>query len=242
MTDADEARRLRWERATVWIGIAASALFLVAYSWNILDENKSPALKITLLVVLFSVWLFFLVDYVTRLLLARDKGGFIRHNAVDLLSVFLPMARPFRLLTGLHRLPGLQGNSGSHLRRRVVIIAGSFVVMFIYVISLAEFQAERYAQGSNIRSFGDAVWWACVTMATVGYGDYYPVTVPGRVLAVVLMIGGVAIVGTASATIVNLLNERTQAVRRTDGAARLDAGAADRVSDRGGVDEARDDA
>jgi voltage-gated potassium channel len=51
-------------------------------------------------------------------------------------------------------------------------------------------------------------------MATVGYGDYYPVTVPGRVLAVVLMIGGVAIVGTASATIVNLLNDRTRSIRR----------------------------
>jgi voltage-gated potassium channel len=214
MADEDEARRRRWERATAWPGIAASVLFLVAYSWNILDEHKSTALKITLLAVLGAVWLFFLVDYVMRLILARDKGAFVRHNPIDLLSVFLPMARPFRLLTGLRQLPGLQGNSGSHLRRRVVIIAASFIVMFIYVISLAEFQVERYAHGSNIRSFGDAVWWACVTMATVGYGDYYPVTVPGRVLAVVLMIGGVAIVGTASATIVNLLNDRTRSIRR----------------------------
>lgn len=217
MTDEDDVKRLRWERASAWPGIAASALFLVAYSWNILDESKSTTLKIVLLVVLVAVWLFFLVDYVVRLILARHKADFVRHNLVDLLSVFVPMARPFRLLTGLRHLPGLQGNSGSHLRRRIVIIAATFIVMFIYVISLAEFQAERYAQGSNIRSFGDAVWWACVTMATVGYGDYYPVTVPGRVLAVVLMIGGVAIVGTASATIVNYLNERTQVNRRHAG-------------------------
>ena len=48
-----------------------------------------------------------------------------------------------------------------------------------------------------------------VTMATVGYGDYFPVTVTGRILAVLLMIGGIAIVGTASATIVTALNDRT---------------------------------
>ncbi|MGO4299280.1 potassium channel family protein [Leifsonia sp. RAF41] len=213
MTDEDDSKRLRWERATAWPGIAASVLFLVAYSWNILDESKSPALNAVLIVVLVAVWAFFLVDYVMRLILAKHKAEFVRHNPVDLLSVFIPMARPFRLLTGLRHLPGLQGNSGSHLRRRVVIIAASFIVMFIYVISLAEFQVERFAHGSNIRSFGDAVWWACVTMATVGYGDYYPVTVPGRVLAVVLMIGGVAIVGTASATIVNYLNDRTRVMR-----------------------------
>jgi voltage-gated potassium channel len=240
MSDEDDAKRIRWERATAWFGIAASAAFLVAYSWNILDEHKSTALKVSLLAVLALVWAFFLVDYVVRLALARHKAAFVRENPIDLLSVFLPMARPFRLLVGLRRLPGLQGNSGAHLRRRVVIIAGSFIVMFVYVISLAEFQAERYAQGSNIRSFGDSVWWACVTMATVGYGDYYPVTVPGRVLAVVLMIGGVAIVGTASATIVNYLNERTLNVRRNNGgrsdSGRSDGGRADgqdRPHDRG---------
>ncbi|WP_374007627.1 potassium channel family protein [Leifsonia sp. LS-T14] len=231
MTDEDDVKRLRWERASAWPGIAASALFLIAYSWNILDESQSPALKVVLLVILVAVWLFFLVDYVVRWLLARHRADFVRHNLIDLLSVFIPMARPFRLLTGLRHLPGLQGNSGSHLRRRIVIVAASFIVMFIYVISLAEFQAERYAHGSNIRSFGDSVWWACVTMATVGYGDYYPVTVPGRVLAVVLMIGGVAIVGTASATIVNYLNERTQAARLHD-APRSDR-AQEHVQDRG---------
>jgi voltage-gated potassium channel len=95
----------------------------------------------------------------------------------------------------------------------VIIIAATAVLMFIYVISLAELQAERHAPGANIKSFGDALWWAAVTMATVGYGDYYPVTVPGRLLAVVLMIGGVAVVGTSSATIVSYLTERTQNLR-----------------------------
>jgi voltage-gated potassium channel len=210
---ADDAKRLRWERATAWPGIAASALFLVAYTWQVLEESKPPLLAAGLLVVIVVIWCFFAVDYIVRITLASDKLLFVRKNPIDLLSVLLPAARPFRLLTGLSRLPGLRGNTPSHLRRRVIIIAATSVLMFIYVISLAELQAERHAPGANIKSFGDALWWAAVTMATVGYGDYYPVTVPGRLLAVVLMIGGVAVVGTSSATIVSYLTERTQNLR-----------------------------
>ncbi|UAJ80626.1 potassium channel family protein [Leifsonia sp. ZF2019] len=209
----DDAGRERWERATAWPGVVASVVFLIAYSWEILDERPARWLHALLVGVLLAVWLFFLVDYVIRFALADDKVRFVRRNKVDLLSVFLPMARPFRLLTGLSRIHGFRGDSPAHVRRRVLVIAGAFVVMFIYTIALAVYRAERYAPGGNIHSFGDAVWWACVTMATVGYGDFYPVTITGRVLAVVLMIGGIAIVGTASATVVSFLNERTQYLR-----------------------------
>jgi voltage-gated potassium channel len=214
---ANDAKRERWERATGWPAMGASFVFLIAYSWNILDERATAELRRVLVVVLLAVWAFFLIDYVVRFVLAEHRLRFIRRNPIDLLSVFLPLIRPFRLLTGLSRIPALRGNTAAHLRRRVLIIAGVSVLMFIYVIALAEFRVERYADGSNIRSFGDALWWACVTMATVGYGDYYPVTVPGRLLAVILMMGGIAIVGTASATIVSYLNERTQHLRRRDG-------------------------
>lgn len=210
---ADDAKRRRWETATVWPGVVASVVFLVAYSWTVLQPDMGRLLYGTLISLLALIWVGFLVDYIVRFVLAEDKRRFVRHNVVDLLSVLIPVARPFRLIGDLFRIPSLRGGSGSHLRRRIVIVAGTFVVMFIYVISLAEYQVERYAPGSNIHSFGDSIWWACVTMATVGYGDYYPVTVAGRLLAIVLMIGGVAIVGTASATIVNYLNDQTQQAR-----------------------------
>ena len=209
----DTAARDRWEAATTWPLLIASVLFLIAYSWRILDRNPSTTLVIVLTVILVLVWVAFVVDYIVRIILSPDKWWFIGHSKVDLLSVFIPIARPFRLLKYLGRIPLLGGNSGAALRRRVIIIAATFVVMFIYVMSLAEYAAERDAQGANITSFGDSVWWACVTMATVGYGDYYPITIMGRVLAVILMIGGVAIVGTATGTLVSYLNDRMVTVR-----------------------------
>ncbi|MEV8214575.1 ion channel [Leifsonia sp. NPDC077715] len=218
MPDQDEDRRRHaWERVTGYPALAASFLFLIAYSVGILWVGQPPEVTVTVAVVLITVWAFYVIDFTVRLALSAHKGRFVRHHPIALLSVFLPLARPFLLLTGLARIRAFRGNTPSHLRRRVVVFAAAFIVTFIYVISLAELHVERYAPGSNIKTFGDAVWWACVTMATVGYGDYYPVTAEGRILAVILMMGGVAIVGTASATIVNYLNERTQHLRRRPG-------------------------
>ena len=78
----------------------------------------------------------------------------------------------------------------------------------MFFLALATLEAERDADGANIVTFGDAIWWAIVTIATVGYGDEVPGDPLGRFYAVLLMAGGIAIVGTASATIISYLNER----------------------------------
>ena len=77
-----------------------------------------------------------------------------------------------------------------------------------YVAALAALQAERYAEGSSITSFGDAMWWALTTMTTVGYGDTYPVTTGGRVVGALLMVTGVALLGVVTATLASWLVER----------------------------------
>ncbi len=62
---------------------------------------------------------------------------------------------------------------------------------------------------SSIESFGDALWWATTTITTVGYGDTYPVTGPGRGVAAFLMISGIALFGVLTANIAAFFVERT---------------------------------
>lgn len=107
----------------------------------------------------------------------------------------------------------LTGRSGAAVRGSVIAHALVYALVFVYAISLATLQVERYAPGATITTFGDALWWAVVTIATVGYGDTYPVTATGRFLAVMLMGGGIVIVGTTSAIVVSYITERIAANR-----------------------------
>ncbi len=89
---------------------------------------------------------------------------------------------------------------GFHLR---VVFAVTVVTSTIVVASsLALWLVERNHEGSNIRSFGDSLWWAMETITTVGYGDHHPATVAGRVVAGALMVIGLALVGVITATVV----------------------------------------
>jgi voltage-gated potassium channel len=70
------------------------------------------------------------------------------------------------------------------------------------------FDKERYLHGATINSFGKALWWSITTVTTVGYGDVYPVTNTGRVIAVLLMIGGISLVGVVTAALASWIIDR----------------------------------
>lgn len=81
-------------------------------------------------------------------------------------------------------------------------------ILLIYVASLAVLDAEREQPGSDITSFGKALWWAITTVTTVGYGDLAPVTPTGRVVAALLMIGGISLLGIVTATLASWIVQR----------------------------------
>ncbi|MFC6354875.1 potassium channel family protein [Luethyella okanaganae] len=211
---SDTSPSTRWEEWTTWPLLVMSLVFIASYSIIVLRPELPTAVLVALHLLNVVIWICFAVDYLTRLVRSHRRWWFVRNNVPDLLSVIVPIFRPFRLLTYLHKVPFFRAASGAAVRIQLLIQALCFVVLFVYVIALAELQVERDADGATITTFGDAVWWACVTIATVGYGDMYPVTPPGRLLAVVLMIGGIAIVGTASATVISYLNERASGRKR----------------------------
>ena len=82
--------------------------------------------------------------------------------------------------------------------------------------------AERAAPGANINTIGDALWWSVTTITTVGYGDRYPTTATGRLIAVGLMLAGIALFGVVTATLASWLIERVSAENAADRAATAD--------------------
>jgi voltage-gated potassium channel len=181
---------------------------------------EMPEWLYTVLVAeLIVAWVVFLVDYIVRLARTKkgERGLFVSKNLIDLLSVIVPVFRAFRVINLLRNIEYFQRRSGTAVRVTIITFGLAYAVIFIYFMALTTLQAERFAEGATITDFGQAIWWAVVTVATVGYGDTYPITTAGRLSAVVLMIGGVAIIGTASALVLSYITERvTGQARRPD--------------------------
>jgi voltage-gated potassium channel len=97
------------------------------------------------------------------------------------------------------------------LRGRVGIYVAGGASLLAPCAALAVLDAEQSTPDANISDFGDAIWWAVTTMTTVGYGDHYPVTAAGRLVAFGLMIGGIALLGTVTATLTSWLVETVAA-------------------------------
>lgn len=194
-------RRVRqWISRTEWFLAGVALLFLLAYAWPILDPSLSRGWRRACGVVQFGAWVVFLVDYVGRLWSAHNRRRYFTKHLLDLVIVALPALRPLRLLRLVVLFRVLNRKAAASLRGRVPLYVSVSAATLVVCGALAVLDAERHAAGSNITSFGNALWWAVVTVTTVGYGDHFPVTVEGRFVAAGLMIGGVALIGVVTAS------------------------------------------
>lgn len=153
-----------------------------------------------------AICLFFLLDFGVRFVNAESKLQFMKWGWIDLLASIPAidafragrLIRLFRLLRVLRAF-----RSARHLVRHVYQnkAYGTFTtvaivaVLLVLTSSIAVLQFEQNADG-NIKTAEDALWWAYVTITTVGYGDKFPVTSEGRIVAAILMTAGVGLFGT----------------------------------------------
>ena len=228
MTDAKpRMTEERWQMLRFWPLLAGSFLFLIAYSWRVISDLQGPG-EFFALGIMGIIWILFAADYVVRLVLATSRAVWFRRHIFDLLVVLMPALMPVRLLRAVTAAPLLHRNRGTAIRSRVGIYGAGAAIVLIWMAALGVLDAERGSPGANIDTFGDAIWWAFVTITTVGYGDYYPVTAAGRLVAILLMAGGVAVLSVVTATVSSWIIDKA--------AARVDGGE-DQPATRGQVSE-----
>jgi voltage-gated potassium channel len=207
----------RWERAADWPLMIAAVVFLAAYAVPVLGPNLPSWLLGMCQWMSWITWAVFVIDLVVRLALADERLRYLVRHWYDVLVIVLPLLRPLRLLRLIPLLSVLNRRAQTRLRGRVAIYVAGGASLLAFCAALAVLDVERSSPDANITDFGDAIWWAVTTITTVGYGDCYPVTGVGRLVAFALMVGGIALLGTVTATLASWLVENVEAEKEQAG-------------------------
>ncbi len=151
----------------------------------------------------------FLADFLRSLFRAQSKWGYFLKGGgwLDLLGsipfgklAIFRFARLFRIARVMRTLKGndFRKMLTDQLAQSTLLFTFVVALLLIFTIAFFVLKAEQSNPNANITTYTNAVWWAFVTITTVGYGDYYPVTTVGRLLAIILMFAGLGIIGVLS--------------------------------------------
>ena len=186
-----------------------------------------PDTKIILEYVDTVICVLFLVDFLVTLLQSPSKVRYlVTWGWLDLLSSipvlditrwgrFARVARLLRILRGV-RAAAIVGDALLERRKQSAFLAASLMLLLLLVTSSILILMVETNAASNIKSAEDAIWWAATTITTVGYGDRFPVTTEGRMIAALLMAAGVGVFGVLSGLLAAWFVEPAQAAEKRD--------------------------
>lgn len=161
---------------------------------------------VPLLVARLALSLIFLVDLIIRARLSARPWAYVRDHPFLVLAVAFP---PVRILLSVRLLRRTfqRGNLGRFLTVAVILLVNAAVVCWVY---------EHDAPDATITTIWSSLWWAVVTVTTVGYGDVTPVTVGGRITAVVVMVLGILTLAVITATIASRFRDQADRAEFVD--------------------------
>jgi voltage-gated potassium channel len=209
-TTENRAKEERARKVTAYdLVIGILAIFSLILLIPIYLGNLSSQDQAVLLYLEDALCVIFLLDFFRSLHLASNKWGYFLKGGgwLDLLGsipisafAIFRFARLFRIVRLLRKMTGgqLRRMFTGRLAQNTLLFTLVVALLLVFTIAWLVLLAEQGAPNSNIKTYHDAVWWAFVTITTVGYGDYYPVTGWGQSLAVILMFCGLGIIGVLS--------------------------------------------
>jgi len=227
-TTEKRAREERSRKVTTYdLVIGILAIFSLILLIPIYFGHLSSQDKAILTYLEDGLCVIFLLDFFRSLHLAQDKWGYFLRSGgwLDLLGsipisafAIFRVARLFRIVRLLQKMTGveLRRMFTGRLAQNTLLFTLVVALVMVFTIAWLVLIAEQSNPNANIKTYHDAVWWAFVTITTVGYGDYYPVTGWGQSFAVILMFFGLGIIGVLSSylssTFISLQRRRKEKV------------------------------
>jgi voltage-gated potassium channel len=191
-------------------------LLLGPMLWELTAQEQA-----TFLILDYFIWALFAVDLIVKTAISPHRLAYLRRHWLEVLVVVIPFFRPLRIL----RIFVFGSRAWVGMRRLVNV---DFLLVYgvgLVIIAATVVASVEGGEGASIHSFADALWWAVVTITTVGYGDMVPITLVGRAVAFVLMLGGIAFFSGMTANLASFLikskdsqkDEMARLVKEIDG-------------------------
>jgi voltage-gated potassium channel len=181
----------KWETTSTIPMAVLGLLYLAAYSIQVL-YRENTVLVYQLEILSIVIWIVFILDVVVRLIFSTDRWKFVKSSWLEIISVTLPFLRTLRVFRVVFALRGIKG----FVKNRANA-TGVYMLMLVpltwFTGAIAVLDAEASNPDALITNLRDALWWSLSTITTVGYGDKYPTTLEGQLVAAVLMITGIAL-------------------------------------------------
>ncbi len=187
-----------YSKKTSWLLSALALVYLFTFSIQIIWPDTGATWFRWMTIFGNALWALFAIDLLFRFFVTTQKRHFFRRNWLDTLTVLVPQLRALRALHAFTK-NGILSKGKGFFSGGAITTAVLGTVIIVWVGSLSVLSAERGAQGANIESLPEALWWMFETITTVGYGDFVPVTWTGRVVAILIMLTGISMLGAATA-------------------------------------------
>lgn len=150
-----------------------------------------------------SICIIFLINFFINLIQAPSKRFYLRHHWIDFVASIpaieaLRIARVFQILRVIRLIRMSRSILVPLLKQRKQATLASLLVAMVTILTFASIIiliVETGAEGANIQTAEQAIWWALVTISTVGYGDYYPVSTAGHIIGGIVIVSGVSFFG-----------------------------------------------
>ena len=217
-------RLAKWRKRTdtplTALALGSLPILLLEFVSDRLSEND----RLLITAVNALIFVAFAIDYLVELSVAQDRRNYVLHEWTSLVIVIsqgfaiLPSLgvlgafrivralRPIIFLTRIVSIGLAEAHELRHTLKAKAMSTALGIAGLVWITAAVAFTlVEDMGTGRRVDSFGDALWWSATTISTVGYGDVYPVTPIGRIVAVFTMIVGVSTFGVLTASIARLL-------------------------------------
>ena len=187
----------QWEIRTNIPMALLGLVYLACYSAEVVFPDNLQLVSY-LEIVSQIIWLIFLLDLIMRFFAVKRFGKFLKKNWLEMVSLMLPFVRFLRVFRAVLALTAIKRFSSNRASA-----TGLYVLMLMpltwFTGAVAVLDAESASPGGSITNLREALWWSLATITTVGYGDKYPITLEGQLIAAVLMIAGISLFSAGAA-------------------------------------------